>query len=278
MSDPGKPFDMPGAAASFEARGGWVLRRLAAEFGLTDIQAAGIVGNLGGESGLKAINEKHPMVHGSRGGFGWAQWTAGRRVAFENWCIAQGLDKVSDEANYGFLVEELRTTQAHTITQVKKTTIIEAAVYTVEAIFERPANLLSGLPARNAFASRALAGAAAPTPTPEPVPVPVPPETLEMQISDIWTWLRSSDLARIKTQLDTIIANQEKIMSDGAKLTQDVADLTATMNDFVAQSDANFKALQDALANNNTAAIEAAMAKIEADNQAMKDAMARDKA
>src|ERR1700693_3276380 len=154
MSD----FSSPGADASLKERGGAVLGFLVRDFGLTPEQAAGIVGNLGGESGLKAINERVPMVPGSRGGFGWAQWTASRRVNFEQWCDNNNLDYASDEANYGFLVYELRGSQAHVIEQLKKTTTVEAAVYTVEVIFERPSDPEGGLASRNDFANRALDG------------------------------------------------------------------------------------------------------------------------
>jgi hypothetical protein len=44
------PFDMPDLSAGFPKRGAWVVRRLGTAFALNDIQAAGIVGNLGYES------------------------------------------------------------------------------------------------------------------------------------------------------------------------------------------------------------------------------------
>ena len=50
-----------------------------------------------------------PVVSGSRGGFGWAQWTGPRRRQFEN--LPQvGLDVTDPEANYGLLVHELTNT------------------------------------------------------------------------------------------------------------------------------------------------------------------------
>src|SRR5699024_6016416 len=74
-------------------------------------QAAGVVGQLGFESeGLQAINERQPVVPGSRGGYGWAQWTGPRRKQFESWAADQGLDISTPEANYGFLVHELTNT------------------------------------------------------------------------------------------------------------------------------------------------------------------------
>ena len=65
------------------------LASLMADLFLTREQAAGILGNLGFESvGFTKLQEIAPMVSGSRGGYGAAQWTAGRRVAFERWAAA----------------------------------------------------------------------------------------------------------------------------------------------------------------------------------------------
>lgn len=182
-----RPFDMPPPSASFDARGGWVLNRLVADLGITPVQAAGIVGNLGGESGLQAINEVRPVVPGSRGGFGWAQWTGPRRVQFEAYAAAQGLDVTDDRANYGFLIVELKGSEAKALRQLKKTTTVDAATYTFAVHFERPADPEGTRAARVRFAERALAAAAVPPAEtapemppipalPEPIPI-LPPET-----------------------------------------------------------------------------------------------------
>jgi len=92
-----------------QERAAGVRDALASDLGITKDQAAGIVSNLMAESGLRGINEEHPLIPGSRGGFGWAQWTGPRRVEFEQWAEAHHLDPSSDEANYGFLVEDLRS-------------------------------------------------------------------------------------------------------------------------------------------------------------------------
>lgn len=102
---------------------------------LTPEQAAGIVGNLAAESGLQAIQEKNPIS--GRGGFGYAQWTGPRRVAFEKWCKEQGLKPDTYAANYGFLVEELKTTQKNSLEQVKKTKTAKAAAETFGYHFEK---------------------------------------------------------------------------------------------------------------------------------------------
>ncbi|MEG9527189.1 MAG: phage tail tip lysozyme, partial [Hyphomicrobiales bacterium] len=78
--------------------------RLMLDLGLTDLQSAGLLGNLGHESGgFRQLQEVSPAVAGSRGGRGLAQWTGPRRVAMEAWCRARGLDPANPEAGYGFL-------------------------------------------------------------------------------------------------------------------------------------------------------------------------------
>ncbi len=103
MSD--KPFDMPDASHTWEERGGWLVKRLAADFNLQPFQAAGIVGNLGFESvGLTKLREIGQSE--GRGGYGWGQWTADRRKTFLAYAMAHGLDWRSDEANYDYLAAE----------------------------------------------------------------------------------------------------------------------------------------------------------------------------
>lgn len=88
-----------------------VARALQKDFGLSPGAAAGVAGNLAHESGdFKTLQEINPTVAGSRGGYGWAQWTGPRRRAYEGWAKQQGLDPSSPEANYGFLSHELRNT------------------------------------------------------------------------------------------------------------------------------------------------------------------------
>jgi hypothetical protein len=178
-------MDMPPRPASFEVRGGWVVGALIKEFGLTPEQAAGIVGNLGFESSgfetLQEVGQTPPS-----GGWGWAQWTGPRRRAFEAWCAAQKLDQRSDEANYGYLVNELRTSHAHDLEQLKKTTALDSAVFTFGVMFEAPGGttdtFLPGNDRRLQWANRALTGYKAapqpgvpmPDPTPVVTPTPVP--------------------------------------------------------------------------------------------------------
>jgi hypothetical protein len=115
-----------------------IMRLLMADFGLTDVQAAALLGNLGHESyGLTAFQERNPTVAGSRGGWGWAQWTGPRRVAFEAYCKRNDLDPKSDKANYGWLFTELSGSEAGAITALKKATDLKSAVRAFENHFER---------------------------------------------------------------------------------------------------------------------------------------------
>lgn len=84
---------------------------LQSELGVSKEIAAGIVGNLAYESGgFMQMQEIQPLVPGSRGGFGYAQWTGPRREQFEAWAEANNLDPRSYAANKGFLIHELKNT------------------------------------------------------------------------------------------------------------------------------------------------------------------------
>ena len=180
-------FDMPGPAASWEQRGGWVVRALVRDIGLTLDQAAGLVGNLGFESkGFTDLQEDRPTVPGSKGGAGWAQWTGykapnNRRALFEAWCAAHQLPPSSDEANYGFLLEELRGSFKSFTTKLMLTLDIEEACHLTHKLYETPSDALDGSyrsgSDRLHWAKRALAGARAePGGVVPPAPEPDEPE------------------------------------------------------------------------------------------------------
>lgn len=130
--------------------------RLMRDLGLTDVQAAGLLGNLGHESGgFRGLQEIAPAVPGSRGGWGLAQWTGPRRTAMEVWCRAHGLDPAAPEASYGYLCVELRTTEAPALAALRQAPTLEAATAAVCRRFERPG--IVALPSRLAWSRRALA-------------------------------------------------------------------------------------------------------------------------
>ncbi|GAA0532477.1 phage tail tip lysozyme [Pigmentiphaga daeguensis] len=143
--------------AQFEALAPQVAARLSQDLGITPQQAAGIVGALGYESaGLQAINERQPAVPGSRGGFGWAQWTGPRRQQFEAFAKHFGLDVKDPEANYQFLVHELTNTpEGAVLDAIRGTDDPKAAGRVFTEQFLRP-----GVPAmakRDSWVERAAA-------------------------------------------------------------------------------------------------------------------------
>lgn len=123
---------------TFRAKAPVAMRRLMREFSITRDDAAAIMGNAGHESGgLRTMQEIKPTVAGSRGGYGWFQWTGPRRRQFEAWCKGQGLKPSSDAANIGFIVQELRTTEAQALTALRKASTLDAKVVAFERAFER---------------------------------------------------------------------------------------------------------------------------------------------
>lgn len=137
----------------FRQKAPWIMERLRDDFGLTVDQAAAIVGNLGHESGgFKHFQEIAPIVKGSRGGWGWAQWTGPRRDAFDEWVAARGLDPRSDEANYSFLKHELQTSHRSAIASVTAAPTLEEAVRRFEKKFEGAAEKYKGYPSRERYA------------------------------------------------------------------------------------------------------------------------------
>lgn len=156
-------FDMP-KTGTWEERGGWVVRRLMTDLRLTAEQAAGLVGNWGYESrGFTALQEEKPMIAGSRGGAGWGMWTASRRLAFEDYARKRSLSINSDEANYGFAVAELKSTQANFLSRLRNATTLAEACRCGHEFYERSSDVIDGSfrsgPERLKWAQRALAGA-----------------------------------------------------------------------------------------------------------------------
>jgi hypothetical protein len=110
------------------------------DFSLTREQAAGFVGNLAHESGgFNSLQEIKPTVPGSRGGFGYAQWTGPRRREFEAWTGENGLDPTSYEANYGFLKHELTNTpEGKVLDSLRTAKSADVATQIVQNEFLRP--------------------------------------------------------------------------------------------------------------------------------------------
>lgn len=75
------------------------------DMGLPKHVAIGVTGALAGETrGFQDMQEINPTVPGSRGGYGFAQWTGPRRKQFEHYA-GDHTDEYG--ANYGFLKKEM---------------------------------------------------------------------------------------------------------------------------------------------------------------------------
>jgi hypothetical protein len=113
------------------------MRKLMKDFDFSVEDAAAIMGNLGHESnGLMTLQERDPRG-GGRGGYGWAQWTGERRRAYEAYCVRNGKDPASDEANYGWLFNELKTTESKAVGLTKHAVGLKDKVEQFELAFER---------------------------------------------------------------------------------------------------------------------------------------------
>lgn len=126
------------AETTFRAKAPWIMALLMRDFPIGLDDAGAILGNLGHESGgLVALQEIDPTVKGSKGGYGWAQWTGPRRRAFEAWCRKRGLNPASDEANYRYLIVELTGSEKAAVKAVKAAKSLAAKVKAFELAFER---------------------------------------------------------------------------------------------------------------------------------------------
>lgn len=165
---------------TFRAKAPAVMDLLMKDFSLDSTSAAAILGNIGHEClGFTVLQEISPTVKGSKGGYGWCQWTGPRRTAFEAYCKRNDLDPASDKANYGFLFVELTGTEAKAIPAVKKASGLDAKVEAFELAFLRAG--AKNYASRDTWAGRALDAwlAARPKPVTPQAPSPATPAAPE---------------------------------------------------------------------------------------------------
>jgi hypothetical protein len=152
------PLGKQGAlgGANYAQRAAALTSQLAKDLNLTPAQAAGIVGNLGYESGglNPAAHEKGQPA--DKGGVGFAQWTGPRRREFEAYSKAAGLDPKSDAANVAFLEHELKGKYAYVLAALKKQTTVAGSTSTVLSQYEAPADPSASADARLRLAQKAL--------------------------------------------------------------------------------------------------------------------------
>lgn len=157
--------------ATFVSKAPTYMGLLMKDFGFDKLDAAAIMGNLGHESnGLTAFQEVSPTA--GRGGWGWAQWTGPRRVAFEEYCKRNDKDPKSDDANYGWLFVELSGTEKAAVAKTKAASGLEDKVKAFEMAFERAG--VKHYDSRIKWANRALAAYQADDNSSDEVPPTVP--------------------------------------------------------------------------------------------------------
>lgn len=140
----------------------WVvifMKMLIDDFKVSALDAAAIFGNAGHESGgFKSLQEKKPVVPGSRGGYGIMQWTGPRRREYEAYCKRNGFDPADMMVNYKFLFVELTGSEGKggkVLERVSKAGTLDQKTEVFMKEFLRPG--IPHLSDRKIWAKRALA-------------------------------------------------------------------------------------------------------------------------
>lgn len=108
--------------------------------GLPSHVADAFVLNMQDESGLNpGINERNPIVPGSRGGFGLYQLTGPRRRAYEAFAAQRGVDPSDVDAQLDFLVTELQGPEARAAQSILSAPDTGTAAQAIVNDFLRPA-------------------------------------------------------------------------------------------------------------------------------------------
>lgn len=130
-------------AALFEQKAPWIMNLLMRDFPTwREEDAAACVGNAGHECrGFEDLVEIDERV-GGKGGIGWFQWTGQtprnpRRRDFEAYCARNNLDRFGDEANYKYLVLELRGSERRAVGATSAANGLRNKVIAFEKSFER---------------------------------------------------------------------------------------------------------------------------------------------
>lgn len=107
--------------------------------GVPRMAAIGFAGNFNVESGLEpGINEINPVVPGSRGGYGLAQWTGPRRKQYETFAKSRGKPLDDLETQLDFTAWELANTEKKSADKIFAARTPEEAAELVSTQFLRP--------------------------------------------------------------------------------------------------------------------------------------------
>lgn len=153
------------------------------DFDCSVLDAAAVFGNFGHESnGLTTMQEKKPIVPGSKGGWGWPMFTGERRTKFFEYCNRNHLDPASDIANYKYIFVELKYTwEKKAIPALKAAKTLYDKVVVFEREYERAHKDYKHYQSRYTWAQRALAAfEATDKPVPPPPEIEVPPTEEEV--------------------------------------------------------------------------------------------------
>lgn len=102
--------------------------------------ADGFIMNFRDESGLNpGLNEAKPIVPGSRGGFGLAQWTGPRRIALERFAQNTGRSVSDVDTQLDFLMRELQGPEAGAAKSFLSAKTPQEAAVAIAQNFLRPA-------------------------------------------------------------------------------------------------------------------------------------------
>jgi hypothetical protein len=140
---------------TFRSKAPGIVATLLGDFPWSPADAFAAAGNAGYEClGFTQLQELKPVVAGSRGGWGWMQWTGPRRRAFEAYCKRNSLDPAGDQANYAWLFIELKGAERQAIAATSEATTLDGKVKAFERTFLRAG--VKNYPGRLAWAERAM--------------------------------------------------------------------------------------------------------------------------
>lgn len=133
----------------------WFINKLMEDFNINLLSSVAIVGNAGHESGgFKSLQEKKPLIPGSRGGYGIMQWTGPRRREYEAYCSRNDLNPADMETNYKFLFVELSGPEGRVLKKLQSVETLEEKVKVFSDVFLRPG--IPHMDSRQVWAKRAL--------------------------------------------------------------------------------------------------------------------------
>ncbi|MGD9682604.1 MAG: phage tail tip lysozyme [Candidatus Obscuribacterales bacterium] len=161
------------------------MEKFAKDFSSDPLDGAAVFGNAGQESGgYQSLQEKKPIVPGSRGGYGIFQWTGPRRKEFEAYCKRNGFNPSDMEANYKFFYVEMNGSEGKdgkVLERLKAAKGLDAKTEVFMKEFLRPG--IPHLDSRKVWAKRALSAWESRTGRETP---PAKPEVKQPEKESVW--------------------------------------------------------------------------------------------